>query len=119
MGKLFIAIAHEPAIGSQAQRGFLLASAAADMGHHVAVFLAGGAVGLLTDAELAADAFGAPLRSHVENLLQHGGEIYLSEGAMASRGHPLESIGVRPVTPAPHTKIVELAFACDRALTFG
>ena len=119
MGKLLITIAHEPAIGTQAQRGFLLASAAADLGHEVHVFLAGAAVGLLTDAELARDAFGSPLRRYVENLLASGGRIYLSEGAMASRGHPIDSIGVSPVTPAPHTTIIELAFECDRALVFG
>jgi predicted peroxiredoxin len=119
MGKLFIAIAHDSSMGAQAQRGFLLASGAADMGHQVKVFLAGGAVGLLTETELAADAFGVPLRSYVENVLDRYGEIYLSEGAMASRSRGLESIGVRPVTLAHHTKIIELAFECDRALTFG
>jgi sulfur relay (sulfurtransferase) DsrF/TusC family protein len=119
MGKLFIAIAHDPSAGKQAQRGFLIASAAVDVGHHVSVFLAGGAVALLTAPHLDADAFGVPLRQHLANLLAHDGEVYYNQAALSGRGFDRDAIGIQPVIPADHHKIVELAFSHDRALTFG
>ena len=119
MGSLFVQISHDADAGTRAQRGFLVASAAAEAGHAVSVFLAGGAVELLTPEQLDRDAFGVPLRRHVTGLLDAGGTIFLSEAAMASRGFPLERLDVRPLVPASHTKIVELAFSHDRVLTYG
>lgn len=115
---LFIQIAHDPSAGALAHRGFLIGAAAVRKGHEVSVFLAGGAVKLLTAEELdRMTAFGHALRSDVETIRDAGGAIFVSGEAAAARGlAPEDLAGACFELP---DKIVDLVDAADKTLTYG
>ena len=118
--RFFIQIAHGPDAGSLAHRGLLIARAAAEKGHEVDVFLAGGATGLLAQEELElATAFGPRVGELVAAILARGGRIYASSAAIADRGVVLPADIASRVEPSPPDTIIDLAVAADRVLTYG
>ncbi len=120
MAKIFVQLAHDPEAGTQAQRAFLIASAAVEEGHEVALFLAGGAVRMMKDEFLhQPTGFGPILRDYYDNVIRRGGKVYLSQEAVQARGMSEADLAGKQVELAPPVKIVQLAVEHDRVLTYG
>ena len=120
MGRLLVHIATGPENPTRAALGFLVARSAVEAGHEVDVFVAGDGVALLRPETLdAAQGVGTgSLREHVDALVAAGVTIHASGLSSKARGLTAEALGGLAVTMAPPTKLVELAFAADRTLTY-
>jgi predicted peroxiredoxin len=116
MAKLLINVTHGPEHPTRAALGFLVGRAAVEEGHEVTLFLAGDAVQLLRDAVLdSLVGLGTgSLRESYDALVAGGAQFYVSGMSSKARGfEPTTS-----VEAAQPTKLVELAFAADRVLTY-
>lgn len=120
MARLLVHIATGPENPTRAALGLLVARTAMEAGHAVDLFLAGDAVGLLRPETLdAGRGIGTgSLREHVDALVAGGATFYASGLSSKARGLTTESLGGLPVTMAPPSTLVDLAFAADRALTY-
>ena len=117
MGSLLVHVTHGPEAPTRAALAFLVAKAAVDAGHEVHVFVAGDGVQLLR-AETAEAVQGLGTGSLGENLaavVAGGGKVYASGMSSKVRGLTAPAGEAEMAMPA---KLVELLFACDRALTY-
>jgi predicted peroxiredoxin len=116
MATLLINVTHGPEHPTRAALGFLVARAALDAGHDVALFLAGDAVQLLR-APVLDNLVGlgtGSLRESYEALRAGGARFYVSGMSSQARGFEPEG----DVEAAPPAKLVELVFEADRVLTY-
>ena len=120
MSRLLVHIATGPTDPTRAALGLLVARTALANGHEVDVFVAGDGVSILR-AETADQATGigtGAVREHLDALVAGGAAIYASGLSSKARGLGPDGLGGRPVTMAPPDRLVELAFAADRVLTY-
>ncbi len=120
MSRLLIHIATGPGDPTRAALGLLVARTAIENGHEVDVFLAGDGVALLRPETLdAAHGIGTGhMREHVDALVAGGASLYASGMSSKARGLTADAVGGLPVTMSPPAKLVELALAADRVLTY-
>ena len=116
MAKLLINLTHGPEAPTRAALGFLVASAAAEAGHDVSLFLAGDSVQLLREPVLdSLVGLGTgSLRAHYDTIVERGGTFYVS--GMSSKARGFEPNGqAEAALPA---RLVELVLEADRVLTY-
>ena len=120
MGQLLVHIVTGPENPTRAALGLLVARTALDAGHQVDVFIAGDGVAVLRPETLdAGHGIGTgSMREHVDALAAGGATLLASGLSSKARGVTPESLGGLAVTMAPPSKLVELAFAADRVLTY-
>jgi len=120
MGKLLVHVTHGPEHPTRAALGFLVAKAALEEGHEVALFLAGDAVQLLRDAVLdSLSGLGTgSLRESYEAIVAGGGRFYLSGMSSQARGVTGADLEGKPAELAMPKVLVQLAFEHDRVLTY-
>lgn len=120
MGSLLVHVTYGPEAPTRAALAVLVAKAAADAGHDVAVFFAGDAVNLLRDATAdAVHGIGTGnFRENLRALGKHDVPIYAS--AMSSQvrgidGHLTDGPAIELAMPST---LVELTMTLDRVLTY-
>lgn len=120
MGRLLVHIATGPENPTRAALGLLVARSALAAGHAVDLFIAGDGVGILRPETLdAGQGIGTgSMREHVDALVAGGATFYASGMSSKARGLTPDSIGGLAVTMAPPDRLVELAFAADRVLSY-
>ena len=84
------------------------------------MFIAGDGVAILRPETLdAGQGIGTgAFREHVDALVAGGATLYASGMSSKARGLTADALGGLPVTMAPPDRLVELAFAADRVLTY-
>lgn len=120
MGKLLVHITSGPEAPTRAALGLLVARAAVDEGHEVSVFLAGDAVQLMRDAvidSLVGLGTGS-LRESFDAIAGGTGRFFVSGMSSKARGVTEEDLAGKPAEFAMPTRLVQLAFEADRALTY-
>ena len=120
MSRLLVHIATGPENPTRVALGLLIARTALTAGHDVDVFLAGDGVGVIRPETLdAGHGIGTgAFREHVDALVTGGATLYASGMSSKARGLTPDGLGGLPVTMAPPDRLVELAFAADRVLTY-
>lgn len=120
MGKLLIHLTSGPEAPTRAALGLLVARAALDEGHEVAVFLAGDAVQLIREAVLdSLTGLGTgSLRESFDAIVDGGGRFYVSGMSSKVRGVVESDLEGKPVEFAMPTRLVQLVFESDRSLTY-
>ena len=120
MGRLLVHIATGPENPTRAALGLLVARTALEGGHAVDLFIAGDGVSLMRPETLeSGHGIGTgSLREHVDALVAGGARFYLSGLSSKARGLSAEAFGGTPVTLAPPSRLVELAFEADRILSY-
>jgi predicted peroxiredoxin len=120
MSRLLVHIATGPENPTRVALGLLVARTALTAGHDVDIFLAGDGIGVIRPETLdAGHGIGTgPFREHVDALVTGGATLYASGMSSKARGVTPDSLGGLPVTMAPPDRLVELAFAADRVLTY-
>jgi predicted peroxiredoxin len=120
MSRLLVHIATGPENPTRVALGLLIARTALTAGYDVDVFLAGDGVGVIRPETLdAGHGIGTgAFREHVDALVTGGATLYASGMSSKARGVTPDSLGGLPVTMAPPDRLVELAFAADRVLTY-
>src|SRR5712691_10863506 len=102
MSKLLVHVTHGPEDPTRAALGFLVARAAIEEGHEVALFLAGDGVQLLRDAVLdALSGLGTgSLRESYDAIVAGGGRFYVSGMSSKARGLGEDDLNGKPAEPA-------------------
>lgn len=120
MSKLLIHVTHGPEAPTRAALGFLVARSALDEGHEVEIFLAGDGSQLLRDAVLdSLTGLGTgSLREHYDAIVAGGGRFHVSGMSSAARGVSDADLAGKPAEKAMPNRLVQLAFECDRVLTY-
>ena len=120
MGRMLVHLATGTENPTRAALALLVARSALAAGHAVDVFIAGDGVAILRSETLdAGHGIGTgSLREHVDALVAGGAVIYASGMSSKARGLTPDALGGLPVIMAPPDKLVELAFAADRVLTY-
>jgi predicted peroxiredoxin len=120
MGRLLVHITTGPEGPTRAALGMLVARSALDAGHDVDLFFAGDAVALLREPTMAAaSGIGTGnVREHYEALVTGGARIFASGLSAVARELSAASFEGRPIELAKPDRLVELAFAADRVLTY-
>jgi predicted peroxiredoxin len=120
MGRLLVHIATGPENPTRAALGLLVARTALAAGHTVDLFLAGDGVSVLRPETLdAGQGIGTgSLREHVDALVAGGATLYASGLSSKARGIGPDALGGVPVTMAPPDRLIELAFAADRVISY-
>lgn len=120
MGKLLVHITSGPEAPTRAALGLLVAGAAVEEGHEVAVFLAGDAVQLIRDAVLdSLTGLGTgSLRKSFDEVVAGGGRFHLSRMSSSARGVGEPDLHGKPAELATPQRLVQLTFDADRVLTY-
>jgi predicted peroxiredoxin len=120
MGKILIHVTQGPEHPTRAALSFLVAKAAIDEGHEVAVFLAGDAVQLLRDSVLdnLVGLGTGSLRESYDAIVAAGARLYLSGNSSKARGLSADVVSGKPVEFVMPGVLVRLAFENDRVLTY-
>lgn len=120
MGSLLVHLTHGPEAPTRAALGFLVAKAALDEGHEVALFLAGDAVQLVRDSVLdGLTGLGTgSLRDSFDAVVAGGARIFLSGMSSKARGVGESDLEGKSAELAMPTKLVQLTFEADRVLTY-
>jgi uncharacterized protein len=120
MGSLLVHVTCGPEAPSRAALGLLVARAGLEEGHEVSVFLAADAVQLLRAAVLdnLVGLGTGSLRESFDAVVAGGGRVYASKMSAAARGVTEGELGAASAEAAPPARLVQLAFACDRVLTY-
>lgn len=120
MGRLLVHVTCGPEAPSRAALALLVARAGVDEGHEVSVFLAADAVQLLRPAVLdALVGLGTgSLRESFDAVVAGGGRVYASKMSSAVRGVSEADLAAASAEPSPPSRLVQLAFECDRTLTY-
>ncbi len=105
--------------GIAAALALLVARAAVDEGHEVALFLAGDSVQLLRGAVLdnLSGLGTGSLRESFDAVAASGARIYASGMSSKSRGLAAEDLPKGAEMAMPQ-RLVQLTFECDRVLTY-
>ena len=120
MAKILVHVTHGPEHPTRAALGFLVAKAALDEGHEVALFLAGDAVQLLRDAVLdnLTGLGTGSLRESYNAIAAGGGRFYVSGMSSKARGLSDPDLAGKPAELAMPTALVRLALDHDRIFTY-
>ena len=120
MAKLLVHVTCGPEDPTRAALAFLVAKAAVEEGHEVAVFLAADAVQLLRDAVLGSlNGLGTGnLRESYDAIVHAGGRFYLSAMSSKARGVSEADLEGKPAEMAAPNQLVRLAFEHDRVITY-
>jgi uncharacterized protein len=120
MSRLLVHLVTGPENPTRAALALLVARTALEAGHEVDVFVAGDGVAILRPETLdAGQGIGTgSLREHVAALVAGGVTLHASGMSSKARGIDAAALGGLAVTMAPPTRLVELAFAADRVLTY-
>lgn len=120
MGKLLVHITSGPEAPTRAALGLLVAGAALDEGHEVAVFLAGDAVQLVRDAVLdSLTGLGTgSLRESFDAVVAGGGTFHVSGMSSKARGVLDRDLEGKPAEFAMPSRLVQLCFESDRSFTY-
>lgn len=120
MGSLLVHVTCGPEAPSRAALALLVARAALDEGHDVAVFFAADAVQLLRPAVrdgLVGLGTGA-LGESLDAVVAGGGRLFASKMSSAARGVADEDLAAVGAQPSPPAALVRLTFESDRVLTY-
>jgi uncharacterized protein len=120
---LLIHLTHGPEAPTQADRAFLIAKTALRDGHQASMFLAGSAVQLIKDENLDT-VFGVgvtatELRNSVNEILDSGGRIVLSQVSCGARGITEKELAGKKIELGSPSVLVEMTAACDKVITYG
>ena len=98
----------------------LVARTAVEEGHHVTIFLAGDAVGLIRDAQLdnIVGIGTGKLKEHYDAVVKGGGKFYLSGMSSKARGVGEADIVAKPVEFAPPAVLLKLAIESDKMFVY-
>ena len=120
MASLLVHVTHGPEAPTRTALGFLVARAAVEEGHEVALFLAGDAVQLLRDEVLdSLSGLGTgSLRESFDAIAAGGGRFYLSGMSSKARGIDAAALEGKPAEMAMPNRLVQLVFEHDRVLTY-
>ena len=120
MAKILVHVTHGPEHPSRAALGFLVAKAAVDEGHEVAVFLAADAVQLIRDAVLdSLNGLGTgSLRESYDAVVAGGGRWYGSGMSSKARGVTDADLAGKPAEFAMPNRLVQLSLEADRMFTY-
>ncbi|RFU70507.1 multidrug transporter [Peribacillus saganii] len=120
---LLIHLTHGPEAPTQADRAFLIAKTALKDGHKASMFLAGSAVGLIKEENLdkvfGVGSTATELRNSVNEILENGGRIVLSEVSCGARGITEKDWEGKNVELGSPSVLVEMTAACDKVITYG
>jgi predicted peroxiredoxin len=120
VAKILVHTTAGPNDPTRAALSFLVAKAAIDEGHDVALFLAGDAVALLRDPildSLTGVGTGS-LRDSYEAIVAGGGRFYLSGMSSKARGLTEDALEGKPAEMAMPNVLVRLALEHDRVITY-
>lgn len=120
MATLLVHITCGPEAPTRAALGFLVARAAVEEGHGVSLFLAGDGVQLIRDSVLdSLEGLGTgSLRESFDAIVGGGGRFYVSGMSSKARGVTADDLANKPAEMAMPSRLVQLAFEADRALTY-
>jgi predicted peroxiredoxin len=120
MAKLLVHITRGPEDPTRAALGMLVAKAATEEGHEVAVFLAADGVQLIRDAVLdsLAGLGTGSLRESYDAVVAAGGRLYLSGMSSKARGVTEADLAGKPAEFAMPNRLVQLAFEADRVIVY-
>ena len=120
MARILVHLTNGPESPTRCALGFLVASAAVEEGHDVALFLAGDAVQLLRDETLDAvvGVGTGSMRDAYDAVVAAGATIYLSGMSSKARGLSETDVEGKRVQFAPPNRLVQLAVESDRVLSY-
>jgi predicted peroxiredoxin len=120
VSKLLVHVTCGPEHPTKAALAFLVARAAIEEGHEVTMFLAGDGVQLLRDAVLdsLAGLGTGSLRESFDAVVAGGAQLYASGMSSKARGVGGADLEGKPAEMAMPNRLVELAFAADRVITY-
>jgi predicted peroxiredoxin len=120
MGSLLVHVTHGPEAPTRAALACLVAKAGVDEGHEVSMFFAGDAALLLKDSVISSlNGVGTgALAETLPALVDAGVPIFVSGMSSKARGVTEADLEGKKAQFAMPAKLVELAFAADRVLTY-
>jgi uncharacterized protein len=120
MAKILVHATHGPESPTRAALAFLVAKAALEEGHTVALFLAGDAASLIRDAVLdSLVGLGTGrLREHFDALAKGGAKFYVSGMSAKSRGITEADLSGKPAEFAMPNVLVKLSLDHDRMFNY-
>ena len=120
MSRLLVHIATGPENPTRVALGLLVARSALDAGHDVDVFIAGDGVAVLRPETLdLGNGIGTGCSgSTLMPSLPARRDLFASGLSSKARGLTPDALGGLQVTMAPPNRLVELAFAADRVITY-
>jgi predicted peroxiredoxin len=120
MAKILVHATHGPESPTRAALAFLVAKAALEEGHTVALFLAGDAALLIRDAVLdSLVGLGTGrLREHFDALAKGGAKFYVSGMSAKSRGITEADLSGKPAEFAMPNVLVKLSLDHDRMFNY-
>lgn len=120
MGSLLVHVTCGPEAPSRAALALLVARAAVDEGHEVAVFFAADAVQLLRPAVLdnLVGLGTGSLRESFDAVVAGGGRVFASKMSSGARGVGEDDLAAASAQAAPPARLVQLTFESDRVLTY-
>jgi uncharacterized protein len=118
--RILVHITHGPEHPTRAALGFLVARAAVQQGHTVALFLAGDAAQLLRDGVLdsLAGLGTGRLRELYDDLAAAGVRIYVSAASSRARSVTEADLAGKPAEFASPEMLVRLALESDHMFTY-
>ncbi|MDR7079358.1 DsrE family protein [Neobacillus niacini] len=120
---LMIHLTHGPEAPTQADRAFLIAKTALRDGHQASMFLAGSAVQLVKeehlDTVLGVGVTATELRNSVNEIIERGGRIVLSQVSCGARGITEKDLLGKKIELGSPSVLVEMTAACDKVITYG
>lgn len=120
MARILVHVTHGPEDPTRSALAFLVAKAAVDEGHAVALFLAGDAAPLIRDAVLdnVAGLGTGRLREHFDSLVAGGARFYVSGMSARSRGVSESDLVGKPAEFAMPNVLVRLSLEHDRMFNY-
>jgi uncharacterized protein len=120
MASILVHVTCGPEHPTKAALAFLVAKAAVDDGHDVAMFLAGDATQLLRDAVLESlvGLGTGSLRESYDAVVAGGARLYASGMSSKARGVGEPDLEGKPVELAMPDRLVQLALESDRVFTY-
>jgi predicted peroxiredoxin len=120
VAKILVHVTTGPENPTKAALAFLVARAAAEEGHDVAMFLAGDATQLLRDSVLdSLIGLGTgSLRDSYDAVVAGDVALYASGMSSKARGVAESDLDGKPVEFATPNRLVELAVESDRVITY-
>jgi predicted peroxiredoxin len=120
MASILVHVTTGPENPTKAALAFLVAKAAVDEGHEVSMFLAGDSVQLVRDEVLdSLTGLGTgSLRESFDAVVAGGTKIFASGMSSKARGLGEGDLEGKPVEFAMPNRLVQLALASDRVLTY-
>ena len=120
MAKILVHVTQGPESPTRAALAFLVAKAAVEDGHSVALFLAGDAAQLIRDSVLdALSGLGTGrLREHFDALVAGGARFYVSGMSAKCRGVAEADLAGKPAEFAMPNVLIRLSLEHDRMFNY-